>query len=404
MRVLVVRLGSMGDVIHAVPAVAALRAAHPDAHIGWAIERRWMPLLASDATALSRPRSPQRPLVDTVHVVNTLGWRKAPFSNETWTEARNTFRAMRAEKYDDAIDFQGSIKSAVVARLSGAPTRIGFAQPREKPASMFYTSVLRTSACHVIDQNLSLASLLIRSSTQSEFTNQKSEIPLWPSVSSEVNFPFDPAAERSVWDRLPSAGPTTRFAILTPGAGWGAKQWPAARYAEVARALVNAGVICLLNYSPAEEPLAREVEAASGGAARPFFCTLSELIALTRRASLFIGGDTGPMHLANALGVPVVALFGPTDPARTGPYPLSQSKLENQKSKMVSQSAIDDRQSSIVLRHRSSRTDRRHRPEPDPGLLQISTEEVIAAAKTLLSRQPTADSRLPAADSREPFA
>ncbi|MGH9524654.1 MAG: glycosyltransferase family 9 protein, partial [Terriglobales bacterium] len=204
-----------------------------------------------------------------------------------------------------------------------------------------------------------------------------------------------------VWDRLPSAGPTTTFCILTPGAGWGAKQWPAARYGKVARALRENGIVSLINYAPSEEALAREVETASDGAAQRLFCTLSELIALTRRAALFIGGDTGPMHLANALGVPVVAIFGPTDPARTGPYPASQSKIENQKSKMnagwptLPPGVGGGWGSSIVLRHPSSRSDRRHRPEPDPGLLAITAEEVISAARALLAQSPAPEAQSP---------
>jgi heptosyltransferase-1 len=226
-------------------------------------------------------------------------------------------------------------------------------------------------------------------------------------------FPYDPAAERSVWDRVPSAGSATSIAILTPGAGWGAKQWPPARYADVARALANDGVRSLVNYSPAEEALAREVEQASAGAATPVLCTISELIALTRRAALFIGGDTGPMHLANALGVPVVALFGPTEPARTGPYPPMRSEIGNQKSESVGEvpgkTDLADAGNAIVLRHPASRTDRRHRPEPDPGLLQISGDEVISAARELLTanpgtRHPTRDPRHPDAQSPNPNA
>ena len=126
----------------------------------------------------------------------------------------------------------------------------------------------------------------------------------------------------------PSGGSTSgwritasaNFAILNPGAGWGAKRWPAERYGRVARALAEDGVRAILNYGPGEEDLAREAEAASAGAAMPMKCSITELIALTRRARLFIGGDTGPLHLAAALQVPVVAIFGPTDPARNGPY------------------------------------------------------------------------------------
>jgi heptosyltransferase-1 len=127
--------------------------------------------------------------------------------------------------------------------------------------------------------------------------------------------------------------------------------------------LKELGVCAILNYGPGEEDLAREAEAASEGAARAMKCSISELIALTRRARLFIGGDTGPMHLAAALRVPVVAIFGPTDPARNGPYGTR----------------------SIVLRNPASPTTHARRSEPDEGLLEISTEAVVDAARRLLA-------------------
>ncbi len=375
MRVLIVRLGSMGDVLHALPAVAALRATHPDAHIGWAVERRWTPLLVSGRPTLTdfgrvgnqepgwptlagvarvgNTRSPQRPLVDRVHIVDTLGWRRAPVSDATWSDIRDTFRDLRAERYDIAIDFQGSIKSALVAQLSGATSRIGFAQPREKPATMFYTSQIRTKGRHVIEQNLDLIEHL-------GVAYEALECPL----------PFDDSANGLIDQKLKDV-PAERFAILNPGAGWGGKQWPASRYAQVARDLGHYGMFSLVNFGPTEESLAREVELHSDGAARAVSCTLGELIELTRRASLFIGGDTGPMHLATCLGIPVVALFGPTDPARNGPFTLP----------------------SIVLRHPSSRTSLSHTLEADPGLVQITAAEVIAAARDLLARVPHPDRR-----------
>jgi heptosyltransferase-1 len=152
------------------------------------------------------------------------------------------------------------------------------------------------------------------------------------------------------------------FAILNPGAGWGAKRWPAERYGEVARGLGDLGVRSILNYGPGEEELVRVAGVASGGTAQAMSCTISELIALTRRARLFIGGDTGPLHLAAALRVPVVAIYGPTDPARNGPYGTR----------------------SIVLRSAESVTSHARRAAADEGLLAIGSEAVVGAAKRLL--------------------
>jgi len=152
------------------------------------------------------------------------------------------------------------------------------------------------------------------------------------------------------------------FAILNPGAGWGAKRWPAERYGQVARAIAATGVRSVLNYGPGEESLAQQAEAASEGAAVAMESSITELIALTRRARLFVGGDTGPMHLAAALNAPVVGIFGPTDPARNGPYGTR----------------------SIVLRNPASPTSHSRRADPDEGMLEISTEAVVTAARELL--------------------
>jgi heptosyltransferase-1 len=175
-----------------------------------------------------------------------------------------------------------------------------------------------------------------------------------------VAFPCDETAESGVTDKLKGLkGPVV---ILSPGAGWATKEWPPERYGEIARALADKGFTPIVNYGPAEKPLAHVVETASNGVSRPMTCSLAELIALTRRASLFIGGDTGPLHLAAALDVPVVAIFGPTDPARNGPYGRR----------------------SIVLRNAASRTSLSHTSTPDPGLLRITPDEVLAAAHRLL--------------------
>jgi len=343
-RILVVRLGSMGDIIHALPAVAMLRRALPAATIGWVVEQHWAALLSTSA------RGEQKPLLDLVHTVNTRAWRAALLSDETWREAAAAIGELRRGNYDVALDFQGAFKSALLAQLSRAPRRIGFAQPREKPATLFYSHQVLARGRHIIEQNLSLAASVTPLSDR-----QKISFPL----------PQDADAERVCEQQLRARG-LGEFAILTPGAGWGAKCWPAERYAEVARALCAEGLRSIVNYGPGEKELARAAEAGSGGAAAAIPCSVGELIAFTRRARLFIGSDTGPMHLAAALGVPVVALFGPTDPARNGPYSTN----------------------NIVLRHASSQTTTSHRPHPDEGLLRITAQEVIAAARSLLKVRP----------------
>jgi heptosyltransferase-1 len=344
-RLLIVRLSAMGDVIHTLPAVHALRQTFPRAHIGWLIEERWAELLCAPGSPRRGPRSALRPLVDEVHSVNLKDWGRSPFSTSTLQRAATVWNDVRAVRYDAAVDLQGAIRSAVLARLSGARAVYGAAEPRESPASLWYTRRVLARGGHVVEQNLSVAEALIGHSAPPP----------------AIELPHDPQAEQCIERRLAERG-IGDFAILNPGAGWGAKRWPAERYGEVARKLAGWGVGAILNYGPGEEELARSAEAASGGTARAMSCSVTELIALTRRARLFIGGDTGPLHLAAALRVPVVGIYGPTDPARNGPYGTR----------------------SVVLRSPESVTSHARRAEADEGLLTIGSDEVVAAARELL--------------------
>ena len=344
-RLLIVRLSSMGDVIHTLPAAYALREALPQAAIGWLVEERWAELLCAPRASRRGPRSPQRPLLDRVHTVRLRGWRDSVFSLPTLQQMATVWNDVRGAQYDIAVDLQGALRSAVLARWSGAPVVYGAAEPRESPASLLYNRKAMARGRHVIEQNLSVAEAVAGRRLEPR----------------PVDFPRDPESEERIAARL-SARRISQFVILNPGAGWGAKRWPVERYGQVARSLADDGIPPILNYGPGERDLARAAASASGGAAEAIPCSLSELIALTRRARLFIGGDTGPTHLAAALGIPVVAIFGPTDPDRNGPY----------------------RTRSIVLRNPASPTTLERRTGPDEGLLEIGVDAVAAAARKLL--------------------
>ena len=344
-RLLIVRLSAMGDVIHTLPAVQALRDLFPEAMIGWLIEERWADLLCAPGTPRRGPRSAQRPLADWVHTVKLAEWRKSLFRLSTLEQIAKVWNDVRAAHYDVAVDLQGAIRSAVLARWAGAQAIYGATEPREVPASLWYTRPVVTRGAHVIEQNLSIAEAV---------AGRRLSVPA-------VKFPRDEKAEERVEQRLKQAG-AGEFAMVNPGAGWGAKRWPAERYGLVARALADCGVRSVVNYGPGEEGLAREAEAASRGSAKALQCSISELIALTRRARLFIGGDTGPLHLAAALRVPVVAIFGPTDPTRNGPYGTR----------------------SVVLRNPASPTTHARKPEPDEAMLEISVDAVVDAARSVL--------------------
>jgi heptosyltransferase-1 len=255
-------------------------------------------------------------------------------------------RDLRAGQYDVVLDLQGSIRSAVIGRLTGCRRRIGEAEPRETAARRFFTERIATRGAHVIEQDIELASGIAGDDL----------IPVQPAL------PVDSGAE--AWCAELLAGTAGQpIALLNPGAGWGAKRWPAERYAEVARALAGRGLCVLVNAGPGEEPIAASIRDASGGAARPVSCSLAQLIALTRRVALLVAGDTGPLHLACALGRPVVGIYGPTDPSRNGPFGTRFR----------------------VLRSPESRRDHTRRPEPEAGLLTIGPEAVVQAADELLS-------------------
>jgi heptosyltransferase I len=344
-RILIVRLSSMGDVIHTLPAVQALRDAFPGAHIGWLIEERWAELLCAPSFPRCGARSAQRPLVDEVHTINLKNWGKSLFSVSTLQQAAKVWNDVRDAPYDIALDLQGAMRSAVLARLSGSQVVYGPAEPRESPAALWYTRKVITSGRHVVEQYFSVAQAV---------SEKVQPIP-------SVKFPYDAKAQACVDGRLEKMG-IGKFAILNPGAGWGAKRWPAERYGEVARRLAQVGISAIANYGPDEQDLASAVEAASQGTAQTMNCTISELIALTRRARVFIGGDTGPLHLAAALQVPVVAIYGPTDPIRNGPY----------------------RTNSVVLRGAESVTTLKRHAVPDEAMLGIGVDEVSSALSGLL--------------------
>jgi lipopolysaccharide heptosyltransferase I len=303
LRVLVVRLGAMGDVLHAMPAIAALRARLPECRIGWVIDPRWSPLLS---TARGEPRTPTMPLVDAVHTANARGWARKPLAVATWRAMRGLRNTLQEEKYDIAIDLQGAVRSAVIGRGSGAEL-VGEEKPRERPARWFFSRKVPTQGVHVIEQ-------------AAEVVARAVGMPLIPML---PPLPCENAAEARVCAMLPDAKP---LVLLHPGAGWGAKRWPAERYGTVAAALARKGYEVVVNRAPGEDALAAAVAQSSGGAARDLATDMAELIAMTRRSVLVIGGDTGPAHLACALGKPVVGIYGPTDPARNGPWGVPPGK------------------------------------------------------------------------------
>src|SRR3954463_11076989 len=284
MNILIVRLSALGDIVHAIPAAAALRRAFPAARIDWLLDARHRDIVDL-VTAVDRVVTVRR---------STLGG---------WTQV---LRELRATRYDVALDFQGLVKSAVLARGSGARRVAGFSlwHLREKTARPFYTLSEDAEGGHAILKNLRL----LRSVGVDDL---RIEFPL-----AAVDSPALGTLRQSIGD--------SRFALINPGAAWPNKRWPPDRYGGLAATIREIGLVPIVLWGPGEEILAQAVVAGSGDAAILAPPTsVRDIVALSRAADLFVAGDTGPLHIAMAVGTPTVSIFGPTDPARNGPWSVS---------------------------------------------------------------------------------
>jgi heptosyltransferase I len=307
-RILVVRLGSMGDVIAALPAVASLKHSIPHSKITWVIDPKWSLLLEGN------------PYVDSV----------VHLDRRTFTGLRNAWRELRADRYDFAVDFQGLVKSALVATLARPERIFGFNAEfaRESAASWFYSTKVPIRSYHAVERNLDLAAAAGASNILRTF-------PL-------------PPGERQA--QLPEGD----FVLASPLAGWGAKQWPLEHYAKLAERLHReCGMPLVL-----DAPHHLQVEGAQSHVS-----TLAGLIYATRRATAVVGLDSGPLHLAAALGKQGVAIYGPTDPARHGPYGGTIG----------------------VLRSPDAVTTYNRTTEPDTSMREITPDRVFEALEPILA-------------------
>lgn len=300
--ILIVRLGALGDIVHALPAAAALRAAFPRARIDWLVDGRHREIL--DLV----------PVIDRRIVLgetDTSRRQTAALERPSWRRVLATIGRLRRERYDVAIDLQGLLKSAILARASGAGRVVGFAAPhlRERAARSLYTEthdpLAVRAVTHVIERNLALVEAL--------------GVPTGP-----PHFPIESPSSQATPAIRARLGLTAhgRFAVINPGAAWPNKRWPPDRLGMLAQGIRERhGLPSAVLWGPTEEPLAREVAAQSGGAAEIApATTVADLVALMTDASLVVSGDTGPLHIAAAVGAPIVGIYGPTDPARNGPW------------------------------------------------------------------------------------
>jgi heptosyltransferase-1 len=314
-RILIIRLGSLGDVIHALPAVASLKHSFPHSRLSWVIKPQWSALLENN------------PYVDEV----------VPFER-TARGLLDLRRRLRAERFELAVDFQGLIQSAVIAASARADKIIGLdrSQARERPAALFYSTAVRSDAVHRVDRYLDLASAagaanLIRT------------------------FPLPPGRPEGML-------PEGRFVLACPLAGWGSKEWPFDHYEHVAVSLAAMNLPLVVNGPPSAAAMLARI-----GGAQVHLSGVAGLIDATRRAHAVIGVDSGPMHLAAALGKPGVAVYGPTDPASHGPYGGSIR----------------------VLRSATAVTTYKRHPEENPVMRAIGPDQVLAALHDVLRAKAT---------------
>jgi len=320
-RFLVVRLGSLGDIVHTFPAVAALRETFRDKQIAWLTHPRWEPLIRAAG------------LVSEIWATET----------RSFASIRAIMRRIRSGQFTTAIDYQGLWKSAALPLFAGVKRRIGFSSEtiRENGVPILYTDRVRCTTTHIADQN---GELSLRAGARRGVADFRLHVP--------------ERAEASVGEYLRERS-IDRYVVLSPGGGWRSKCWPAERFGALCERVFRVlGLRCIVNSGPGEEDLAAALCAAAGQAEPHVYRgDLDQLMALLKNSCCMVGGDTGPLHLAIALGTPAVALFGPTDPTRNGPY----------------------RTNDIVLRAAGARRDHSRRRETDPSMLAIEVDAVFDA-------------------------
>lgn len=322
-RFLVVRLGSLGDIVHTFPAVAGLKESFPAAQIIWLTHPRWSFLVKSSS------------LVSDVWMIES---REINSIKANWSRIRKF-------GFGVSIDYQGLWKSATLPFLARIPRRIGFSSEtiREYGVPILYTDAVRVGSKHIADQN---GELSVRAGAQHGVAQVRLQVP-----PDDLEWIRQFLRDRRVEE----------YVVLSPGGGWRSKCWPAERFGALATGLYRqCGLRSVVNYAPGEESLVAVMLACSAEAKPEAFTgTVGQLMALVRGARCVVAGDTGPLHLADALGSYCVALFGPTDPARNGLY---------------FRSGVELRASGVES------TYKRH-DEPHPSLLRLSVEEVFDAVR-----------------------
>ena len=295
-KILIVKPSSLGDVVHSLPLLNAIHVCFPKAEVHWVIAKGLEGLLEG------------HPLINRLIIINKDLWKKLSKAGSTLKEIRQLFKDLRNEKYDLVIDLQGLLRSGLITMATHAPVRIGFAEAREG-SRLFYTLKVRGGkGVHAVDRYLKVAAELGCDAADISFP-----------------FPVSGAGSRKIQDLKNRLGD---YAVIVPGARWKTKIWPAENFGRVAQGL---SVRSIVIGSRVDSRIAEQVVSSSGGKALSLAgeTNLGELIEIMRDARVVITNDSGPMHIAAALHVPVIALFGPTSPVLTGPYGTGHIVLQS---------------------------------------------------------------------------
>jgi lipopolysaccharide heptosyltransferase I len=282
-KILIVKPSSLGDIVHSLPVLNALKGCYPGATIHWVVAKGLEGLLED------------HPMIDKVWIINKDDWKKIDKVKTTAHELRTLFKKLKTEKYDLVIDLQGLLRSGIITASTRAPIRIGFAEAREG-STVFYTHKVRGGRnIHAVDRYLKIVEFLGCDISEIRFPLPVHEIP------------------------SPLSMPSGKYIVFIPGARWSTKKWAPEQFGELASKLPYKSVVL---GSRSDSKDADILVSLSGGKALSFAgkTTFRDLITLIQNARCVVSNDSGPMHIAAALHVPVVALFGPTDPQRTGPY------------------------------------------------------------------------------------
>lgn len=287
-KILIVKPSSLGDIVHSLPVLDSLKRRFPDSTIHWVVARGFEGILEG------------HPMIERLWIIDKDDWKKLSRAMVSVSELRNLFRSLRSERFDCVIDLQGLLRSGIITGATGAPLRIGFREAREG-SRLFYTHTVEGGKdVHAVDRYLKIARFL-------------------GCDTGEVFFPFPGCGTAFTDLALPSGIACGRYAVLVPGARWASKRWPAEKFGRLAARLPVKSVVV---GGKGDATLAGDVVRFSKGTAFSLAgkTDLKGLVEVVRCARFMVCNDSGPMHIAAAMGIHVFALLGPTNPLRTGPY------------------------------------------------------------------------------------